>query len=130
MSKYLFHLTGTPGSQTSSHHIPAIATITTNPTQIPLKPRPQFNKGDWARYKAILEERLKIPDKKHPTKDNLDNYRNNFDNEIKQTSETSIPFLRYRVVPGTRQDHSTRVLQIQLEAKIAQISTQQGTHEN
>ena len=90
-----FHLT--QGPQSSSDHIPVIATTTINPIQIPIKPRPQFNKGDWTRYKAILEERLIIPDKINPTKDDLDNYVNKFDNEIKQASEKCIPVLRYRI---------------------------------
>ena len=69
--------------------------------QVPIKPKPQFNIGHWTRHKGILEERLKIPEKTYPTKDD-----NNFDNEIKQASETCIPVLRYRVVPGTRQNHN------------------------
>ncbi|KAF2344824.1 hypothetical protein FHG87_024419, partial [Trinorchestia longiramus] len=39
------------GPLTPSDHIPIIATITANPIQIPIRPRPSFHHADWTQYK-------------------------------------------------------------------------------
>ena len=89
----------TPGPSTTSDHIPIVAKITANPIQIPIKPRPHYARANWDRYKDDLEN-FTTPNLENATPDQIDQAASDWASKIKLASDTHIPLLKYRVVPG------------------------------
>ena len=61
--KFLFNLHMQQGPQTSSDHLPTIAKISTNPIQIPIKPRYSFKNAKWDEFKKELTTYNKMTSK-------------------------------------------------------------------
>ncbi|KAF2344916.1 Endonuclease/exonuclease/phosphatase [Trinorchestia longiramus] len=65
-----------PGPLTPSDHTPIRATITANPIQIPIPPRPSFHNADWTQYKSLLTAQT-VPQDPQPTLEETDNHLSN-----------------------------------------------------
>ena len=109
-----------PGPMTPSDHIPIIATINSNPIQIPIKPRPQTAKANWTSYKQELTDH-RPPRSTHPTLEEIDEYLDKWTKQIQETSNKSIPTLRYRITPTAKQTDDIKTLTILYNEAIEHI---------
>ena len=89
------------GPLTPSDHLPIIAIITTDPIQIPIKPRYQFSKTDWTTYKRLLSEQT-ISTQEKETLEEIDDHISTFDIKVKEATKQTTPILRYRRIPGVK----------------------------
>jgi hypothetical protein len=103
-----------PGPITPSDHIPIIATISANPIQIPIKPRKQFHKADWIQYKHILSS-VTPPSQQEPTLEEIDEHLNTWTQQVLRATNTAIPTLSYRIIPGIKPTHETLTIQTQYQ---------------
>lgn len=103
-----------PGPITPSDHIPIIATISTAPIQIPITPRKSFHRANWELYRQELGT-VECPNQPHPTLQELEDHIKNFNHQITQTSNTAIPTLTHRTIPGIRK--TRRILQLERQYK-------------
>ena len=107
-NKETFHnILLTPGPVTTSDHIPVIATITANPIQIPILPRPHFSRADWDSYKSHLQNHP-IPNLNNATTQQIDSAIKDWTDHITQASDEHIPKLTYRIIPGVSPNDDIR----------------------
>ena len=99
------------GPLTTSDHIPIILKITGNPIQIPIKPRFQFNKGNWEDYKAELEN-IVPPDLNGVSCQEIDNHLDSWTEKVQAATEKSVPVLTHRITPGVKP--TPEIIQMQL----------------
>ncbi|KAF2351237.1 Endonuclease/exonuclease/phosphatase [Trinorchestia longiramus] len=99
-----------PGPLTPSDHIPIIATITANPIQIPICPRPSFHNADWTQYKSLLTAHT-APQDPLPTLEEIDNHLSNWESHITAAFNQAIPTITHRTIPGIKQTQETLLLQ-------------------
>ncbi|KAF2356999.1 Endonuclease/exonuclease/phosphatase [Trinorchestia longiramus] len=99
-----------PGPLTPSDHIPIIATITANPIQIPIRPRPSFHNANWTQYKRLLTEHT-VPQDPLPTLEEIDNHLSNWESHITAASNQAIPTITHRTIPEIKPTHETLLLQ-------------------
>ena len=93
--------------------------ISTNPIQIPITPRLQFNKSNWTLYKQTLSS-FKTPNLTQETPENID-----FHIEIKQVTHVTTPTIHYRVLPGVKQNNYIRETQ-RMHKKLMSIINSHG----
>ena len=93
--KFLFNLHMQQGPQTSSDHLPIIVQISTNPIQIPIKPRYSFKKAKWDEFQRELNT-FKQDDLQNKTK--KQKLRNYMKPQIKLKDTT----INHRVLPHFR----------------------------
>ena len=98
------------GPLTPSDHHPIIAIITTDPIQIPIKPRFQFSKTDWTAYKSLLSEKS-IQTQENETLEAIDDHISTFDIIVKEATIQTTPILRYRRIPGVKPNSHINHLQ-------------------
>lgn len=110
-----------PGPITPSDHIPIIARISAHPIQIPIQPRKSFHKANWDTYKEQLST-VNPPNNPHPTLEEIDQYIETWNNAIQTASDNSIPTTRYRIIPGIKQTHNMKILQLQFTATVQYIA--------
>ena len=126
-NRQTFHnITLTPGPLTPSDHIPIIARISANPIQIPIKPRLHYHKADWDKYKDELND-VDVPTDPTPTLEDIDEYLDDWTLKIKTASNTAIPTISYRIIPGIKPNHVTLMIQTQYVQLLDAIATQGPT---
>ena len=96
-----------PGPVTTSDHIPIIATITTNPIQIPIKPRPHFERANWEGYQTDLSGYSGVAPS-NATPEQIDQAITDWTNEVLRAAENNIPTLHYRIIPGATPNEDIR----------------------
>ncbi|NJL51981.1 MAG: hypothetical protein HC930_06695 [Hydrococcus sp. SU_1_0] len=101
-----------PGPITPSDHIPIIITISANPIQIPILPRPSFHNANWNAYKETLSQH-NMPMKQNPTLEEIDTYLQNWTQHIHDASNIAIPTITHRIIPGIKPNHETLIIQTQ-----------------
>ena len=106
-----------PGPITTSDHIPIIATISTSPIQIKIKPRKQYHKADWESYQQTLRT-VQTPNIPTPTLEDIDTNITTWTKHIQHATEKHIPTLKYRIVPGIKPNHTIKTLQIQYDTAL------------
>ena len=115
-----------PGPLTPSDHIPIHMTISTNPLQIPIRPRLQFAKTDWTIYKDILND-SHIPDLGQETLEDIDNHVKTFTDLIQNATKLTTPTITYRTVPGVQPTAHVKKLQ-DINKRLMTIMTTYGTN--
>ncbi|KAF2357596.1 hypothetical protein FHG87_011646 [Trinorchestia longiramus] len=100
-----------PGLLTPSDHTPIIATISANPIQIPIRPRPFFHNADWTQYKSLLTTHT-VPQDPQPTLEKIDNHPSNWESHITAASNQAIPTITHRTIQGIKPTQETLLLQI------------------
>lgn len=96
-----------PGPLTPSDHIPIIATITANPIQIPINPRPHIHKDDWYSYKFHLRN-INIPNPPSSTKDEIDRQLNQWTKAIQDASIKAMPTITIELYQGSNHRAGTK----------------------
>lgn len=109
-----------PGPITPSDHIPIIATFSANPIQIPIKHRLHFHKANWDTYKHELRN-VQVPNNPTATQDEIDNYLQQWTDEIHKASDKAIPLLTHRIIPGIKPNHETLTIQAQYNNTLQDI---------
>ena len=94
-----FNIHFRPGPLSPSDHIPIIVTISSNPIQVPIRPRLQFSKTDWTVYRDILTE-VGRPELTDATLEDIDRHIAAWQNAIKDATNRTTPTLTYRKIPG------------------------------
>ena len=89
------------GPLTTSDHIPIIMKITGNPIQIPIKPRFQFNKGNWDAYKAELSDIIP-PNLNGISSHEIDQHLEAWTKKVQDATKKSVPVLTHRIIPGVK----------------------------
>ncbi|KAF2362270.1 Reverse transcriptase domain [Trinorchestia longiramus] len=90
-----------PGPLTPSDHTPIIATITANPIQIPIRPRPSFHNADWTQYKSLLTAHT-VPQDPQPTLEEIDNHLSQLGNSHHRSLQPSNPNHHSQNNPGNQ----------------------------
>ena len=116
-----------PGPLTPSDHIPLLITISTNPIQIPITPRPHYHKADWDRYKTELSS-INLPTDDQLSLEEIDQHLDHWTQSIINTSKRTIPTLKYRTIPGIQPDQTTTDIQNQYIALKNNIIQQGPTY--
>ena len=99
-----------PGPLTPSDHTPIIATISTNPIQVPIKPRLQLHRADWSKFKSLLSiHNPTIPP--NPSTEQIDKLISEWTDKIQAASKQSIPTIYNRAAPGVKSDNTIEFLQ-------------------
>lgn len=99
-NNHVFHnLHLRPGPITTSDHIPIIATISSEPIRIQIKPRKSFHKADWTGYKTDLLD-FPIPTDSNPTLEHIDDCLENWTTAIQNSSDNNIPIITSRTIPS------------------------------
>ena len=111
-----------PGPITPSDHIPIIATISANPIQIPIRPRRSFYRANWTQYKQTLSQHT-VPTQTDPTLEEIDTHLDNWTKHIQDATDTSIPTITHRIIPGIKPTHETLLIQTQYQATLQHIHT-------
>ena len=112
------------GPLTPSDHYPIIATISTDPIQIPIQPRLQFKKTNWTEYKRILGE-FQNPDMSQETPEEIDQHIETFNRIIKSATEQTTPTIKYRMLPGAKPNRVIHNLQ-DIHNKLMQLVQSRG----
>jgi hypothetical protein len=95
---YTYHNTyAKVGPNTPSDHYPIVYTITTQPIQIPIKPRPSYCKAKWNNYKAELEHHP-IINITNITPNELEEELTKWTEQIQKASKVNIPTTEYRTL--------------------------------
>ena len=100
---------------TSSDHIPILATITCKTIPIKIKPRLQFIKADWTGYRNSMTI-IEIPKDIHQTLEQIDNHLDKWTSIVQQATESYVPKIKYRILPGIKRTDDIKFLQVQYDA--------------
>jgi len=111
------------GPITPSDHIPVVATISSSPIQIPIRPRKCFHRADWIRYHEQLS-RMTLQHTPSPTLQDIDGLLQNWTAAVTQAADNCIPTIKYRTIPGIKTTAAMRRLQQQYDAILAHIMSQ------
>ena len=111
------------GPITTSDHFPIIATISSNPIQIPIKTRFSYRRANWEGLKDELKH-LPIPDLNNKGNQDIDGTINDLYTAIINTREKFVPKIRYRTIPGIKENETIKYLKTILQRYIHQINTQ------
>jgi len=117
-----------PGPMTPSDHIPIIATISTNPIQIPIRPRRSFHRADWTGYRTTLNN-YDFPPLQQPSLIDIDKRLDEWTNAILDATDKHIPLIKHRTIPGIRPNRLLTELQIQHDATKDHMDTYGHTPE-
>lgn len=100
-NKFTHNIHVQPGPITSSDHIPVLIKISTSPIQIPVTPRPNYNRANWENFTAELE-RMPTPELNGQPVDCIDEKLSTWTEAIKTAMRNHIPIIRYRTLPHPR----------------------------
>ena len=95
---------------TSSDHIPIVATISTTPITIPIKPRLQYHKADWPKFKSLLAP-FNPSINPNSTPQEIDHQLQQWTKQIQAATKESIPTIASRAIPGVKPDSTIKFLQ-------------------
>ena len=109
-----------PGPITPSDHIPIIATISANPIQIPIRPRRSYHRANWTLYKQTLSQHI-VPTQSDPTLEDIETHLKNWTKHVQNATETSIPTITHRIIPGIKPTHETLLIQTQYQSTLQYI---------
>ncbi len=79
------------GDITTSDHIPVILTVSTTPIYIKAKESFQYTKGNWEKFKGILNDKLTVKNLDNCTTYDFDQKFTNWINTFKHAMDESIP---------------------------------------
>lgn len=105
-----FNYRFTPGSLTTSDHLPVIMEISTNPILIPTTPRSDYKNADWDKYKEIFENKLSYDLDVKPSAE-TDLETNNWFQDILEAKEASILVKTHRTTPYPSNTPDLQLLQ-------------------
>ena len=106
-----------PGPMTPSDHISIVFTVSSDPIQIPIKPRQSIHKANWQQYQNDLSG-LQPPTEHYPLLTDIDNHLDTWTKAVIKASEDNIPTLRYRTVPGIKPNDTIRTIQQEYDSLI------------
>lgn len=114
-----------PGPITTSDHIPIIFKISSSPMLIPVSPRPNFNKADWAKFQTYVRNNLQRNNLNNEIIETIDAAVENWHQTIQDAIKQSIPLTHYKPLPTPKHSDTTKIL-ITLFTELQTYTKQHG----
>ena len=103
------------GLPTTNDHLPILVTISTSPIAIPIEPRPNVNKTNWAKYKEKLNAYV-AKDMNYASINEIHQEISNITQQLTDAIDESTPILHNRTLPTPKLPEDVKLLQVQYTA--------------
>ena len=113
------------GDISTSDHLPIIARISSNPIQIPVQPRLNYNNANWEGFKEHLAQTPPTPPIPNDSSTHfIDLVTEQWFNDIQAATAANIPTINFKTLPYYKDNHLLKMLKIQY------VALQEHAHRN